>query len=125
MTSINGIDPIIVNNIKVQTQKQVILETQKTKISDDKKDKDKNQQHAEHPPEYPLQSLIDAVDKLNKLLVKNKIPLFFQIIKKSADIKVQLINSDNQDLIAELSPEKVLRMVAEFNTKGLTIDELI
>ena len=121
MSSINGIDPIIVNAIKVQTQKPIITETQKTKISDNKKDNDKRKENSKHL----LQSLIDAVDKLNKRLEQNKIPLYFQIVRENAELRVQLINSENQDIIAVISPERVFRMVEEFNTRGFTIDELI
>ncbi len=124
MTVINGIDPIVVNNIKIQTQKPAIIETQKTKISEDKKD-DNKKENSEHFPEKSPQILILAVDKLNRLLEQNKIPLYFQIINEKNQVKIQLLNAKNQDLIAEMSPEKVLRLVAEFNTKGFTIDELI
>lgn len=125
MSSINGIDPIVVDTIKVQTQKPIVIETQKTKVNQDKKDRDKQESHSQHSAEHQLKSLVTAVNKLNHLLELNKIPLYFQIIDESAGLKVQLINANNQDLIAEMSPEKVLRMVADFNTKGFTVDELI
>lgn len=125
MTSINGIDPIVVDTIKVQTQKPAIIETQKTKVNQDKKDKEKREKHSQHHQEYSLPSLISAVDKLNKLLEKNKIPLYFQIFNENTGVKVQLMNADNLGIIAVVSPEKVFKLVAEFNTKGFTIDELI
>ena len=124
MSSINGVDPIVVNNIKVQTQKPIVLETNKTKVSDERKDKNK-QKNFERPSEKSPQTLLQAVDKLNSLLEQNKIPLFFQIINENIGVKVQLINATNQAIIAEISPEKVLRLVVEFNTKGFTLDELI
>ncbi len=124
MTSIHGIDPIIVNNIKVQTQKPVVIETKKTKVSDnqkDKKDEEKEKRHSEPP----LQNLITAVEKLNKLLELNKIPLCFQIINNQGVIKVQLIDADNKNIIAEMLPEKVFELLMKFNTTGFTLDELI
>jgi len=124
VSSINGIDPIVVNNIKVQAQKSIVLETQRTKVSDEKKDKNRKN-NSEHPPEKSSQKLSLAVNKLNHLLEQNKIPLYFQIINENQGVRIQLINANNQDIIAEMSPEKVFKLVIEFNTKGFTIDELI
>lgn len=121
MSSINGVDPIIVSNIKIQTQKSIIFETKKVKDSEDRKDGDKEKRQ----PETPTQSLIAAVDKLNRLLELNKIPLYFEIINNHEIVTVQLISSDNRDIIAEMLPEKVFRLVTEFSTKGFTVNELI
>ena len=124
MTSINGIDPITINNIKVLTQKPVVIETKKTKVSDnqkDKKDEEKEKRHSEPP----LQNLITVVEKLNKLLELNKIPLCFQIIDNLGVIRVQLIQADNRNIISEMQPEKVFELLVKFNTTGFAIDELI
>lgn len=125
MTSINGVDPIIVNNIKVQTQRPAIIETKKSKVSEDKKDQDRDREKEKRHPEATSQSLTAAVEMLNRMLELNKVTLYFQIINNHSVIKVQLIDSNNQNLISEMLPEKVFRLVTAFNTKGFTIDELI
>lgn len=124
MTSINGVDPIIVDTIKIQTQKPAVLETQKTKIDRDKKNRDKNQNNSQNKREYPQHSLLAAIDKLNKLLEKNKIPLYFQILDENSDI-IWLINAQTQAPITKVTPEKIFKLVTEFSTRGFTIDELI
>jgi|SRR5665647_255913 len=124
MTSIHGIDPIIVNNIKVLTQKPVVIETKKTKVSDNQNDKKEEEKEKRHP-EPPRQNLITTVEKLNKLLELNKIPLCFQIINNHGVIKVQLIDADNENVIAEMMPERVFELLIKFNTVGFTINELI
>ena len=124
MTTINGIDPIVVNNIKVRTQKPAIIETQKTKVSDettDQKDKD----NREHSSDQSPQRLIRAVDRLNGLLEQHKIPLYFEILDGKSGVKIQLMDAASHDLITEVSPQKVLRLAAEFNPKGFTVDELL
>ena len=124
MTSINGIDPITVNNIKVLTQKPIVIETKKTKVSDNQKDKKEEEKEKRHP-EPLLQNLTTAVEKLNKLLELNKIPLCFQIINHQGVIKVQLIDADNKNIIAEMLPERAFDLLVKFRTTGFTLDELI
>jgi uncharacterized FlaG/YvyC family protein len=89
LTSIHGVDPIIVNNIKVQTQKSVVIETQKPKVSDNHKEKKEQDQDQRHPQPH-LQDLMAIVEKLNKLLEQNKIKLSFQVVNELGVIKVQL-----------------------------------
>ncbi len=125
MTSIHGVDPIIVNNIKVQTQKSVVVETQKSKVSDDNK-KEKKEQDKEHRhPQPHMQELNIAVEKLNKLLEQNKIKLCFQIVSDRSVIRVQLIEIDSGNIVSEIQPEKVFELLLKFNTTGFTINELI
>lgn len=124
MTSIHGIDPIIVNNIKVLTQKPVVIETKKTKVSDNQNDKKEQEKEKRHP-EPPRQNLMTTVEKLNKLLELNKIPLGFQIINNQGVIKIQLIDAANKNIIAEMLPEKAFDLLIKFNTTGFTVNELI
>ena len=124
MTSIHGVDPIIVNNIKVLTQKSVVIETKKAKVNDNQKDKKDEEKEKRHR-EPSLQNLMTAVEKLNKLLEINKIPLCFQIINNQGVIKVQLIDTENKNIISEMVPEKAFELLMKFNTIGFTINELI
>lgn len=124
MTSINGVDPIILNIVKTPTQKPALIETQKTKISDDQKGR-KNKQNQEDSAKHPQQRLAAAIDKLNKLLEINQISLYFQYVNNDNPISVQLISLKDGGLIADMSPEKVIKLAEEFHTQGFTIDNLI
>ena len=124
MTSIHGVDPIIVNNIKVQTQKSVVIETQKSKVSDDKKEKREQDKEQRHPQPHQ-QELIATVEKLNILLEQNKIRLCFQIVNDRGVIRVQLIEMDSGNIISEILPEKAVELLLKFRTTGFTINELI
>ena len=121
MTSINGIDSIVVDTIKVQTQKPKITEAKKAKISEDQKDEEKGKRHQGHSN----QRLMAAVEKLNKILELNKLPIYGQIITNNELVKVQLININNDNIIAVIFPERIYKLVTELNTKGFTVDELI
>ena len=124
MTVINGIDPIVVDNIKVQTQKSKVIETQKTKINDNQRNKKEAEKEKRHS-QAPRPNLIAAVEKLNKLLESHKVPLCLQIINNRGIIKIQLIDADNKKLITEMPPEKVFVLLKKSNTSGFTLDELI
>jgi len=124
LTSIHGIDPIIVNNIKVQTQKSVVIETQKSKVSDNKKEKKDQDQEKRHTQPH-LQDLMATVEKLNKLLEHNKIGLCFQIVNDRGVIRVQLTEMESGNIISEILPEKASELLLKFNTTGFTINELI
>lgn len=125
MSGINGIDPIIVDHIKVPTQKPAINETQRSKISEEKRDESSQEKHGRPLPKQDLQSLETAVEKLNDLLVKNKIRLYFQITGDYPDITVRLLSADDQKVISEVLPARVFELVANFSTRGFTVDELI
>lgn len=124
MSSINGVDPIVVDTIKVPTQKQVIVETQKTKVNDNQKDKGKRRDQGKNPEEE-RKNLLAAIETLNNQLQQNDIPLYLKIDQTNQEIRVLLINTENQELIAEIHPAKVFNMVREFNIRGFTLDELI
>jgi uncharacterized FlaG/YvyC family protein len=66
-----------------------------------------------------------AVEKLNKLLELDKIPLCFQILNNRGDIKIQLIDANNKNIISEMMPEKVFDLLTKYTTTGVTVDELM
>ena len=123
MGTIDGINPIIVDNIKVSTQKPAINKTQRSKISEEKKDRDKKRKPSQS--HWKLKDLEAAVEKLNRLLLADKISLYFRIIINDSKVKVRLISADHQKIISELSPERVLEMALKFDTRGFTVNELI
>lgn len=125
MVRVNGVDPITINTIKTPTQKPAITETRQTKVTQRKKDGEKQEKNSRHPSPYSLPDLTAAVARLNQLLADHKIPLFFQIVADNQQLGVQLVAADNKNVIAELKPARVFELVNRFNTRGFTIDELI
>jgi uncharacterized FlaG/YvyC family protein len=123
MGTVDGINPIIVDNIKVPTQKPAINKTQRSKITEERKDRDRNKKKSSKP-RWNSNSLEIAVERLNQLLLADKIPLYFQIVT-DPKTKVRLISADQQRIISELSPERILEMAHKFDPRGFAVNELI
>lgn len=125
MSSLNGIDPIIVDTIKIQTQKQMVNETKKSKISKDKQERQGYPQENDASAN-PRKDLPAAINRLNQLLEENDVPLFFQPNPEKKETKtVQLLSYHSREVIKEFYPEQVFKMLKEFSIRGFTINELI
>lgn len=125
MTSIHGVDPIVVNNIKVKTQKSVVIETHKTKVNDNQKEKKGQEQDRRQHSPSSMQELLVAVEELNRMLARQQIKLFFQIVRQGKTIIIQLTEMDSGRIVAEIMPERIQELLTKFNTTGFTINELI
>lgn len=125
MSSINGIDPIIVDNIKVPTQKPAINETQRSKVSEDKREESRRGKKSRQFTREDLPKLEAAVDKLNQLLAKKELPLYFQINGDWPRMTAQLISAADKKVISRVKPARIFELAADFDTRGFTLDELI
>jgi flagellar protein FlaG len=81
-----------------------------------------------HKKEYELslseKAIIQAIEKANKALAGPTTNLSFSIHKETKEIMVKVINSETQEVIREIPPEKVLDMVAKMmEMAGLLVDE--
>ncbi|MEW9669515.1 flagellar protein FlaG [Ammoniphilus sp. 3BR4] len=69
-------------------------------------------------------SVIEAIEKANKALKGMQTNLQFSIHEKTKQIMVKVMNSETNEVIRELPPEKVLDMVAKmWEIAGLFVDE--
>lgn len=67
-----------------------------------------------------------AVEQLNKTMKAYYTELHFEIHEKSGEIMVKVINKEDDTVIREIPPEKILNMVAYFKKMlGIVIDEFI
>lgn len=124
LTSIHGVDPIVVNNIKVKTQKSVVIETHKTKVNDNQKEK-KEQGKDQQQRSASMPELLAEIEELNRMLARNSINLFFQLEKQGKAIIVQLTEMESGKIVAEIMPERIHELLLKFTTTGFTINELI
>lgn len=68
--------------------------------------------------------VIEAIEKANKALRGTQTNLKFSIHEKTKQIMVKVMNSETNEVIRELPPEKVLDMVAKmWEITGLFVDE--
>lgn len=76
--------------------------------------------------ELPLseQVVINAIEKANKAFSGANKRFVFSIHEKTKEIMVKVIDSDTNEVIREIPPEKILDMVAKmWEMAGLIVDE--
>ncbi len=121
---VDGIDPLQLNKIHEQTQKAVVQESHRQDPRQKQQDKvlGREQRVVEWERSY-MEDLQDAVEKVNITADTFNISLRFRIHEESERIMVQVINLENNEVIKEIPPEKILNVVAQIqNIIGLFVD---
>ena len=68
--------------------------------------------------------VIDAIEKANRALSGANRRFEFSIHEKTKQIMVKVIDSDTNEVVREIPPEKILDMIATFwEMSGLFVDE--
>lgn len=68
--------------------------------------------------------VIDAIEKANKAIVGSNRRFEFSIHEKTKQIMVKVIDSESNEVVREIPPEKTLDMVAKiWEMAGLMVDE--
>ena len=68
--------------------------------------------------------VIDAIEKANRAISGANRRFEFSIHEKTKQIMVKVINSDTNELVREIPPEKILDMVARmWEMSGILVDE--
>jgi len=76
--------------------------------------------------EFTRDELEQAVEQLNNTMQAYSTKLHFEIHEKSDEIMVKVLNSEDDSVVREIPPEKILDMVAYFKEMlGLIIDKWI
>jgi len=121
---VDGIDPLQLNKIHEQTQKAVVQESHRQDPRQKQQDKvlGREQRVVEWERSY-MEDLQDAVEKVNITADTFNISLRFRIHEESERIMVQVVNLENNEVIKEIPPEKILNVVAQIqNIIGLFVD---
>ena len=121
---VDGIDPLQLNKIHEQTQKAVVQESHRQDPRQKQQDNvlGREQRVVEWERSY-MDDLQDAVEKVNITADTFNISLRFRIHEESERIMVQVVNLENNEVIKEIPPEKILNVVAQIqNIIGLFID---
>lgn len=73
---------------------------------------------------FTEKSVIDAIEKANKLIIGTRTEMEFSIHEKTKEIMVKVIDSDTKEVIREIPREKLLDMVAKmWEMAGILVDE--
>lgn len=69
-------------------------------------------------------TIIDAIEKANKKLIGVKKELHFSVHKATKAIMVKIIDSETEEVVREIPPEKTLDLVAKMiELAGIFVDE--
>ncbi|OPZ87881.1 MAG: flagellar protein FlaG [Firmicutes bacterium ADurb.Bin419] len=69
-------------------------------------------------------AVVEAIEKANKAITGAKTQFEFSIHEKTNEIMVKVIDSETQEVIREIPPEKILDMVAKmWEMAGILVDE--
>ena len=118
---IEGVDPLILNQIQSQTQKASIQEPKKIHISTelDRRGEERRWGQGEG-------NLEEAVAKLNAATDLFNIKIRFQVDEEKGDLYVLVIDAQEGRIIRRIPPENVLRVASEMRQLvGLLLDMLI
>lgn len=69
-------------------------------------------------------SVIDAIEKTNKLMINHNTRAEFSVHRQTKTIMVKIIDTDENTVIREFPPEKILDMIAKlWEMAGIFVDE--
>lgn len=70
------------------------------------------------------EALVEAIEKANRAIIGAKTQFEFSIHEKTKQIMVKVIDTNTQEVIREIPPEKILDMVAKmWEVAGILVDE--
>jgi len=68
--------------------------------------------------------ILDAIDRINKFLSGINRRFEYSIHEKTKEVIIKVINSDTNEVVREIPPEKILDMIAKiWEMAGLIVDE--
>ena len=107
-----------INNIKSSSSENTISD--RTTVARKEATENREEEARFKPSEKQIQ---EAVDSTNREFEKLQTNLRFSVHKQTKQIMVKIIDSNTQEVIKELPPEKLLDMVASMMERaGLIVD---
>ena len=124
---IDSMDAAILPLTTARDKKPVPTENEgDLKIAIQKNDKIISQITEQEMKELPISEkvIIDAIEKANRAISGVNRKFEFSIHEKTKEIMVKVIDSDTNEVIREIPPEKILDMVAKmWEMAGIMVDE--
>ncbi|WP_227767259.1 flagellar protein FlaG [Zhaonella formicivorans] len=120
LTKIPGIDPIILNNVKERTSKQIVHDARSLKVTEhDEKGKGR-QWHRDGKRE----ELVLFLEELNAELEKENKPIRLYLLEESGRWYVQVTEFSTGKVVHRLSPRQAgLILGRNYQSKGFLLDE--
>jgi flagellar protein FlaG len=119
---VTKLDPAVRTQQIQQHGQKTVTDGKKTTTSDEQQE----QNFTEQETVATKEQLAKAVEQANKTMENYQTNLNFVMHEKSGEYIVQVVNSENKEVIREIPPEWVLDMVANFKKMvGIMVDEIV
>ncbi|MFZ5754637.1 MAG: flagellar protein FlaG [Bacillota bacterium] len=117
------VDGISVVGTNQNTQQNINREVQEPRVKDKPVDNPAPVQNGGEN-KYAEEELISAIEKANQKFELYEKRLEFSIHEETKQIMIKVINTQTEEVIKEIPPEKILDMVAKMmEMAGLLVDE--
>lgn len=125
---VDGIDPLILNRVKDQTTKSPVQEAERAEAQrarvQQQRQLAKQEQAKVELDKGAMQEIEEAVLKLNDTAEAMQLSLRFHMHKESERWMVQVVDIQQDEIVREIPPEKVLNVVAQIQSLiGILLDE--
>jgi len=124
---VQGTEPVVLTKVVDMAARREVRDTQRSTIDmnlDARRESAQARQDGVATPE--AQTYDDALTRLNAALQALHIRLKFEKHESSGQFMVRVINEDNDEVIREIPPERILDMVAHFKRLvGIILDERV
>jgi len=116
---IEGVDPLVLNQVQSQTQKPAVQDIKRMAVT-----AEEEREHGQAG--FSWQELEQSVQKLNGATELFNIKLRFKLDHEKGEIYVLVIDVAEGKIIRRIPPENVLKIATEMQyLVGLLLDELI
>lgn len=122
LNRIPGIDPVILNNVKERTNKQVVQDTRGLKVTEHEQ-KNKGRQWLK---EGKREELAEFLDELNLELEANNMPLRIYLRQEENRWVVHVVEIASQKIVQKLSVQAAGKLLGRsYRQAGLLLDDKI
>lgn len=120
LSKIPGLDPIILNNVKEQTQKQIVHNAKNLKVTDHEQ-KHKGRQWKREGNKAELEVFLD---ELNQELEKMDKPIRLIMVEEEGFWQVQVVDVKTGKVLQYLSPKRAGALLGRtIHSSGLLLDD--
>lgn len=120
---ISGVDTRVVEQVKDQVTQPVVRKTLETRITREYKEQERDQEQHHGDARDRMRR---SVEQLNRVYSSFKSPVRFRLVEEDEESKVQVLDIDEERVIKEVEPEKVMSAVTQVEKLlGLMVDTLI
>lgn len=121
---INGVDPVVIEQVREQVTKPVVREARETRITREYREQEFRQGQGRR--KGFSRSLSQALEQLNEVCQSMGSPVRFRLVEKGSVARVEIVDIREDRVIKEVDPEEVISVVTQVEKLlGLLIDTLI